>query len=60
MAAGGITLANLKDYVKAGAQIVTYVPNLLDPAAYAAGDVATLTRSAKTYVEAVKAARQAK
>jgi 2-dehydro-3-deoxyphosphogluconate aldolase / (4S)-4-hydroxy-2-oxoglutarate aldolase len=60
MAAGGITLANLNDYMRAGAQIVTYVPNLADPAAYAAGDIATLTRTATTYVNAVKAARQAK
>jgi 2-dehydro-3-deoxyphosphogluconate aldolase / (4S)-4-hydroxy-2-oxoglutarate aldolase len=60
MAAGGITLANLKDYVAAGAQIVTYVPNLLDPAAYAAGDAAPLTRTAAKYVETVKAARAPK
>lgn len=60
MAAGGVTLANLKDYIHAGAQIVTNVPNLVDPAAYAAGDTATLTRTAVTYVEAVKAARQSK
>jgi 2-dehydro-3-deoxyphosphogluconate aldolase / (4S)-4-hydroxy-2-oxoglutarate aldolase len=60
MAAGGITLANLKDYIAAGAEIVTYVPNLLDPAAYAAGDSETLTRSAVKYVDTVKAARQSK
>ncbi len=60
MAAGGITLQNLKDYICAGAEIVTYVPNLLDPAAYAAGEGAPLTRTAATYVEAVRAARQAR
>jgi len=60
MAAGGITLQNLKDYIRAGAQIVTYVPNLVDPAAYAAGDGAPLTRTAVTYVETVKAARQSR
>jgi 2-dehydro-3-deoxyphosphogluconate aldolase / (4S)-4-hydroxy-2-oxoglutarate aldolase len=60
MAAGGITLQNLKDYIQAGAEIVTYVPNLLDPAAYAAGDAAPLTRTAQKYVEAIKAARQSK
>jgi 2-dehydro-3-deoxyphosphogluconate aldolase / (4S)-4-hydroxy-2-oxoglutarate aldolase len=60
MAAGGITLQNLKDYVRAGAEIVTYVPNLIDPAAYAAGDAAPLTQTAKTYVEAIKAARQSR
>ncbi len=58
MAAGGITLQNLTDYVRAGAEIVTYVPNLVDPVAYAAGDAAPLIRTAATYVEAVKAARQ--
>jgi 2-dehydro-3-deoxyphosphogluconate aldolase / (4S)-4-hydroxy-2-oxoglutarate aldolase len=57
MAAGGITLQNLKDYIAAGAQIVTYVPNLLDPGPYAAGDGGPLTRTAVKYVEAVKAAR---
>jgi 2-dehydro-3-deoxyphosphogluconate aldolase / (4S)-4-hydroxy-2-oxoglutarate aldolase len=60
MAAGGITLQNLKDYVRAGAEIVTYVPNLVDPAAYAAGDAAPLTRTAATYVQAIKAARQSR
>jgi len=58
MAAGGITLQNLQDYIRAGAQIVTYVPNLIDPAAYAAGEAAPLTRTAITYVETIKAARQ--
>jgi 2-dehydro-3-deoxyphosphogluconate aldolase / (4S)-4-hydroxy-2-oxoglutarate aldolase len=58
MAAGGITLQNLKDYIHAGAEIVTYVPNLVDPDGYAAGDAAPLTRTAATYVETVKAARQ--
>jgi 2-dehydro-3-deoxyphosphogluconate aldolase/(4S)-4-hydroxy-2-oxoglutarate aldolase len=58
MAAGGITLQNLKDYIAAGAQIVTYVPNLADPAAYAAGDGAPITRTAAKWVETVKAARQ--
>jgi 2-dehydro-3-deoxyphosphogluconate aldolase/(4S)-4-hydroxy-2-oxoglutarate aldolase len=60
MAAGGITLQNLTDYIRAGAEIVTYVPNLVDPAAYAAGDGAPLTRTAQTYVETVKAARQSR
>jgi 2-dehydro-3-deoxyphosphogluconate aldolase / (4S)-4-hydroxy-2-oxoglutarate aldolase len=60
MAAGGITLQNLKEYIRAGAEIVTYVPNLVDPAAYAAGDAAPITRTAATYVETVKAARQSR
>ncbi len=60
MAAGGITLQNLEDYIRAGAEIVTYVPNLLDPAAYAAGDAAPIARTATTYVETVKAARRSR
>ena len=60
MAAGGITLQNLKDYIRAGAEIVTYVPNLADPAAYAAGDCAAITHAAAVYVETVKAARQSR
>jgi 2-dehydro-3-deoxyphosphogluconate aldolase/(4S)-4-hydroxy-2-oxoglutarate aldolase len=58
MAAGGITLQNLTEYICAGAEIVTYVPNLLDPSPYAAGDAAPLSRTAATYVAAARAARQ--
>jgi 2-dehydro-3-deoxyphosphogluconate aldolase/(4S)-4-hydroxy-2-oxoglutarate aldolase len=60
MAAGGMTLANLGDYIRAGAQIVTYVPNLSDPQAYLEGDYPKLTQTAKKYVDAVKVARQPK
>jgi 2-dehydro-3-deoxyphosphogluconate aldolase/(4S)-4-hydroxy-2-oxoglutarate aldolase len=58
MAAGGMTLQNLKDYIVAGAQIVTMVPNLADPDAYASGDCQIITRTAAKWVAAVKAARQ--
>jgi 2-dehydro-3-deoxyphosphogluconate aldolase / (4S)-4-hydroxy-2-oxoglutarate aldolase len=58
MSAGGMTLQNLKEYIRAGAQIVTYVPNLADPEAYAAGDCGPITRTAAKWVETVKAARE--
>jgi 2-dehydro-3-deoxyphosphogluconate aldolase / (4S)-4-hydroxy-2-oxoglutarate aldolase len=60
MAAGGMSLLTLKDYVSAGAEILTFLANGLDAAAYAAGDCAAITREAKKWVEAVAAARQAK
>jgi 2-dehydro-3-deoxyphosphogluconate aldolase / (4S)-4-hydroxy-2-oxoglutarate aldolase len=58
MAAGGMTLTNLHEYIKAGAEIVTMVPNLAEPQAYAAGDCATITRTASRWGDAVKAARK--
>jgi 2-dehydro-3-deoxyphosphogluconate aldolase/(4S)-4-hydroxy-2-oxoglutarate aldolase len=58
MAAGGMTLNNLKDYIKAGAEVVTMVPNLCDPEAYASGDCKTIAATAKKWVEAVKDARR--
>lgn len=60
MAAGGMTLLNLKDYVVAGAEIVTLLGNGLDATAYAAGDCATITRAAAKWVDAVQTARQRK
>jgi 2-dehydro-3-deoxyphosphogluconate aldolase/(4S)-4-hydroxy-2-oxoglutarate aldolase len=57
MAAGGMTLDNLKDYIRAGAKIVTMVPNLSDPEAYASGDCETIKRTAAKWVAAVKNAR---
>ena len=60
MAAGGMSLGNLKDYVAAGAQIVTFLANGLDAAAYAAGDTAAITRAAAKWVDVVRAARPAK
>jgi 2-dehydro-3-deoxyphosphogluconate aldolase / (4S)-4-hydroxy-2-oxoglutarate aldolase len=60
MAAGGMSLGNLGEYVKAGAQIVTFSANNLDAAAYASGDAAAITLAAQKWVAAVAAARQAK
>jgi len=57
MAAGGMTLANLKDYVCAGAKVVTLLANGLDAAAYAAGDCPAISRAARRWVEAVQTAR---
>jgi 2-dehydro-3-deoxyphosphogluconate aldolase/(4S)-4-hydroxy-2-oxoglutarate aldolase len=57
MAAGGMTLGNLKDYVTAGAAIVTVLANGLDATAYATGDGPAITRAAAKWVEAVQAAR---
>jgi 2-dehydro-3-deoxyphosphogluconate aldolase/(4S)-4-hydroxy-2-oxoglutarate aldolase len=60
MAAGGMSLGNLKEYVVAGAHVVTFSANGLDAAAYAAGDCAAITRAATKWVEGVRAARQGK
>ncbi|MBN2021174.1 MAG: hypothetical protein JW809_00125 [Pirellulales bacterium] len=57
MAAGGMTLENVGDYVTHGADVVTFLANGLEPAAYAAGDCQTITRTAARWVEAVRAAR---
>ena len=59
MAAGGMTLLNVKDYVRAGAEIVTLLANGLDAAAYAAGDFPAIARAAAQWVAAVRAAREA-
>jgi 2-dehydro-3-deoxyphosphogluconate aldolase / (4S)-4-hydroxy-2-oxoglutarate aldolase len=58
MAAGGMTLPKVKDYVNAGVKILTFLANGLEPAAYAAGDCQTITRTAEKWVEAVRTARQ--
>ena len=52
--------AKSPNYVVAGAKIVTLLGNGLDPAAYAAGDRAAITRAATKWVEAVLAARLGK
>ncbi len=57
MAAGGINVANVKDFVAAGAQIVTLLGNGVDAEAYAAGNVANITRAARKFVKAVQEAR---
>ncbi len=60
MAAGGMSLLTIKDYVAAGAEILTFLGNGLEPNAYATGDCATITRTATKWVEAVRDARQPK
>ena len=58
MAAGGMSLDNLALYVTAGARVVTLLANGLDAAAYASGDGPAITRAARAWVEAVRAARR--
>ena len=60
MAAGGMTLSTVKDYIAAGVEIIAFLANGMDAAAYAAGDCRTITRTAAKWVEAVRGARQAK
>lgn len=60
MAASRTALQNMAAYIAAGAEIVTFLGEGLDSAAYAAGDYAAITRAASKWVEAVRAARQAK
>lgn len=60
MAASKTALQNLNAYVEAGTEIITFLGNGLDAAAYAAGDCAAITRVAAKLVEAVRVARQAK
>ena len=58
MAAGGMSLGNLKDYVVAGAKIITLPGAGLEAAAYTNGDCPTITRTVRKWVEAVQSARQ--
>jgi 2-dehydro-3-deoxyphosphogluconate aldolase/(4S)-4-hydroxy-2-oxoglutarate aldolase len=60
MAAGGINLANVRDFVAAGAQIVTLLGNGVDAEAYASGDSAAITRAARKFVKAVQEARSSR
>lgn len=60
MAAGGMTLLTVKDYITAGVEIVTFLANGLEPVAYAAGECFTITNTAARWVEAVQVARQMK
>lgn len=57
MAAGGMSPANLGEYVAKGAQIITCLANGLDAEAYRTGRVQAITRVAKTWVAAVRRAR---
>ena len=53
LAAGGMTLATVKEYVAAGVEIVAFLANGMEPAAYAAGDCPAITRTAARWVAAV-------
>ena len=57
MAASKTAMQNLDAYIVAGVEIVTFLGNGLDAAAYAAGDFAAITRTAAKWVEAVQSAR---
>jgi 2-dehydro-3-deoxyphosphogluconate aldolase/(4S)-4-hydroxy-2-oxoglutarate aldolase len=57
MAAGGMSPANLGEYVAKGAQIITCLANGLDAEAYRTGRVQNITRVAKQWVAAVRRAR---
>jgi len=58
MAAGGINIGNVGDYIKAGAGVATLLGNGLDAKAYAAGDAAAITAAARKFVDAVALARR--
>jgi 2-dehydro-3-deoxyphosphogluconate aldolase/(4S)-4-hydroxy-2-oxoglutarate aldolase len=57
MAAAKSAMQRLDEFIQAGAEIITFLGNGLDAAAYAAGDCVTITRAAKKWVEAVRTAR---
>jgi 2-dehydro-3-deoxyphosphogluconate aldolase/(4S)-4-hydroxy-2-oxoglutarate aldolase len=58
MAAGGITPENMKDYIQAGAEIVTRLGNGMNAAAYASGDFAAITQTARDWLEGIRNARK--
>jgi 2-dehydro-3-deoxyphosphogluconate aldolase/(4S)-4-hydroxy-2-oxoglutarate aldolase len=58
MAAAKCAMEKYKEFIAAGAEIITFLGNGLDAAAYTAGDCAAITQAAKKWVEAVRAARQ--
>ena len=57
MAAGGMSPANLGEYVAGGARIITCLANGLDAEAYRTGRMPAITRVAKKWVAAVAHAR---
>lgn len=59
MAASRTALRDMAAYVAAGAEIITFLGEGLDSAAYAAGDCGAITRAATKWVKAVQSARQA-
>jgi len=54
---GGVTLATVADYIRAGAAAVGVGSNLVDTKAIAAGAAHRITEMAREYVEAVRFAR---
>jgi len=54
---GGVTLATVADYIRAGAAAVGVGSNLVDTRAIAAGEAGRVTEAARQYVEAVRQAR---
>ncbi|MGI8423457.1 MAG: bifunctional 4-hydroxy-2-oxoglutarate aldolase/2-dehydro-3-deoxy-phosphogluconate aldolase [Chloroflexota bacterium] len=54
---GGVTLATVADYIRAGAAAVGVGSNLVDTKAIAAGAADRVTEAARQYVEAVRQAR---
>jgi 2-dehydro-3-deoxyphosphogluconate aldolase/(4S)-4-hydroxy-2-oxoglutarate aldolase len=48
---GGVSTANLRDYLKAGARFVGVGNNVIDQAALASGDRAQVIRHARTFLE---------
>lgn len=58
MAAAKSAMQRLDEYIQAGVEIITFLGNGLDAAAYASGDCAAITRAARKWVEAVQTARQ--
>lgn len=60
MAASKTAMPQHRDYIHAGAEIVTFLANGLDADAYASGDMATITRKAQALLEAIRADRQSK
>jgi 2-dehydro-3-deoxyphosphogluconate aldolase / (4S)-4-hydroxy-2-oxoglutarate aldolase len=60
MAAAKSAMQRLDEFIQAGAEIITFLGNGLDAAAYASGDFATITRTAQKWVASVQTARQSK
>jgi 2-dehydro-3-deoxyphosphogluconate aldolase/(4S)-4-hydroxy-2-oxoglutarate aldolase len=60
MPTGGVSLANARDWIRAGAVAIGVGTALVDPVAIAAGRYAEITERAGQFVEAVRAARSAR
>ncbi len=57
---GGVTLENAGDFIRAGASLVGVGADLVDVKALRAGQADSITAKAKAYVDAVRAARNAR